>query len=505
MCRDRYGIKPLYYFWDNNVLVFGSEYKVLWAVEKELGLKWDRRGIKTAIVNSFQLESSGYSLLDNVFNLLPGHLLRIDKQGCRKRQWWKTIDHIHEVPSSLEEQALTFFDLFEDSCRLRMRSDVPIGTSLSGGIDSSSVVVMLHRIASTRLDILNRFTKDWQKTFIHSFPDTSLDETTDAVIAADSVLANKIIVTAHPDDFKVLLDRIIYDFESIYPGMPDSPWRIYKTQRENGVIVTLDGHGCDEMLGGYGWYLNSAMQDQNIWNPQFWKLIVQHKQMYGENVPRYFYLKTLLDAQPWIISLKNRFKRTYQISISNRNMGSFFSEDATCIEPYPERLTTLPKEFGALDRVLYQDFHHLILPRILKNFDLVSMAHGVEVRMPFMDYRLVNFVFSLPPESKIGNGYTKLIVREAMKGILPDQLRLRKKKIGFNSPMLDLFQKEMQPWIEDCLMDNEGDLDLIDKKKLLRFYEQNVKTGKFQWGGALKFWQYLSALKLIRIMKNKPY
>src|SRR5262249_8199425 len=148
-----------------------------------------------------------------------------------------------------------FRELLLDSCRLRMRSDVKIGTSLSGGLDSSSVLVCVSQLEKLG-KLEERSSKSWHKTFIHSFKDTLLDETFYAELVANSVGVEKIYISAdESDDFSKTLDRIIYDFESIYSGMPDGAWRVYKAQREHGVVVSLDGHGADEMLGGYNWYV----------------------------------------------------------------------------------------------------------------------------------------------------------------------------------------------------------------------------------------------------------
>jgi asparagine synthase (glutamine-hydrolysing) len=498
LCRDRYGIKPLYYYWDDKKLVFGSEYKVFLAVRDDLELKWDSRGIKTALVDPFQLEGSGFTLFRNVYNLMPGHILILKDRNCQVRQWWSTLDHLYTPPNTLKEQAEALRHLIKESCLLRMRSDVPIGTSLSGGLDSSSIAIMLKYVVKNE-GLMERIPKDWQKTFIHCFPGTNIDETAYADLAAKTANAEIIHIQATHEDIIRNLDAILYDFESIYCGMPDSFWRIYKTQRENGVIVSLDGHGVDEMLGGYDWYINAIMQDKSWLSSEFWELVKLKKEMFGHNWQTFFILKTMVGSSSLLQNLIGWTKRSLGRGDYPLKSGRFLSQKAVSIEPYPANETPLPNHFTSLDRILYNDFHSRILPRILKNFDLMSMAHGVEVRMPFLDYRIVNFIFSLPYSSKIGNGYTKLVLREAMKGLLPDKIRLRKRKIGFNSPVLDWFQNEMGQWIEDCLNDPNYDSELIDKKKIRKFYYQKVRTGHLQWGDALRFWQYLNALKLLRM------
>jgi asparagine synthase (glutamine-hydrolysing) len=166
------------------------------------------------------------------------------------------------------------------------------------------------------------------------------------------------------------------------------------------------------------------------------------------------------------------------------------------VSPYSSPRLDASDQFDHLGRALYDDFHNGVLPRILKNFDAMSMAHGVEVRTPFLDYRLVNFAFSLPSASKIDRGYTKLVLRGAMKGILPDEIRLARNKIGFTSPVADWFRDAMRPWIEDCLADPACSSDLVDKARLRCAYEAGLRAGRFDWAEALEIWKYLSALKL---------
>ncbi|MBD1940406.1 asparagine synthase (glutamine-hydrolyzing) [Microcoleus sp. FACHB-68] len=498
LCRDRYGIKPLYYHLDKQQLVFGSEYKVFWAVARELSVSWDLRGIKTALGSAFYLESSGFTLLEKVRNLLPGHYLVANESGVEVHQWWRTLDHLVEVPATLEEQAEQLEELFRDACRLRLRSDVPVGTSLSGGIDSSSVVVMLSDLAYSG-EVGERASKSWQKTFIHSFKGTSFDETDYADIAANAADAEKIYVTADPDELLKRLDSILYAFESIYPGMPDSGWRVYKSQRENGVIVSLDGHGADEMLGGYGFYVTAAMEDSSVFSSRFWSLLEQQRQMLGDMVPRYFTIQTILKSRSWIKANKELAKKI----LGNLSLNSkFLSEEAHKLEGYDKLKTELPLRWDALNQSLYQDFHHIILPRILKNFDLMSMAHGIEVRMPFMDYRLINYVFSLPSSSKIGEGYTKLVLRKAMSNLLPDPIRLRQTKFGFNSPLTQWLQNELKIWIQDTLESDSMGSDLVDMKKLKNFYNEKIVSGQFEWAEASQFWVCLNAIRLTQIMEK---
>jgi asparagine synthase (glutamine-hydrolysing) len=509
LCRDRYGIKPLYYYHRNGYFGFASEYKAFLAVAGEIGLDIDEAGFATAVSDPLRLESSGFSLLKGVSNLQPGMYLSADLTAMEisKISWWRTIDHLYDVPGDITTQKEMFFSIFEDSCRLRMRSDVPIGTSLSGGLDSSSVVSVLHRINPGN-----------NITFVHRYPGSFLDETEYAGIVAESNGLKINYVDAVEEDFDDI-DSFIYSFESIYFGMPDSPFRIYKSQRNNGIIVTLDGHGADEMLGGYIWYLDGMIDNLNpfLQKKRIMDILSIKRSLYPSNSPggvpitdireyQHKFLKKINPAiflmksavqSPLVRSLKRLIKKQLHMPVIEENIFN------NGIKLYNSINTKLPADWSYLQKTLYTDFHHTLLPRILRNFDLTSMANGIEIRMPFMDYRLVNFCFSLPDESRIGDGFTKNILRKAMEGILDDRVRLRKTKIGFNSPVSDLLLNQLKPWAADILESNDYDIDCINKKQFRKLYDQNIRSNHMTWEDALSFWKVLSALKLKKIFNEK--
>ncbi|MDF2940373.1 MAG: asparagine synthase [Gammaproteobacteria bacterium] len=482
LVRDRYGIKPLYYWQEGEAVVFASELKAFAAIGDKLKLQFDKAAIQTALHSSFELEASGFTLFKQVKNLAPGHYIQLHGKYAKLTQWWNTVEHLVQVPKNLQDQAAQFRELFADSCRLRLRSDVPIGTSLSGGLDSSSVVMMLSRLGQP------------VTTFIHTFKGTNLDESDYANLVAEAAKVKKVYVEADQSLIIDQLDKVIYQFESIYPGLPDSPYRIYQAQSNQGIKVTLDGHGSDEMLAGYDWYLNDARKDSSLFSPRFYQLLQQQKNMMGGFLPRHFYLKAFLEK----MGLRQHLAR-----LKPKAMGLNFYQDSYAGEAYKVENMQLPDHWGHLQRKLYHDFHRSILPRILKNFDLMSMAHGVEVRMPFMDYRLVNFVFSLPDSSKLGQGYSKLVLRESMKGILPEQIRTRQSKMGFNSPLQHWLRHEMREWVENTLQSHNPLEEMISLPAMKTFYHQQILTGKADWSEVGLFWSYLSAVRLLGLFQVK--
>lgn len=363
LCRDRFGEKPLYYYEDTDKFIFASEKKAI-VLSDFVKLEFDIVGIRTAIQNPFVLEASGFTEFKGVKNLLPGHLIKIKGNKIENKRWYSLLDNIEKgVSKKFTERVEIFREIFRDSCKIRLRSDVPIATSLSGGLDSSSVVAMLSQI-----DVVKH------KTFTHSFKGTSLDESKYAKIVAESTGTPLNIIEVDKDDIRTSIDDIIYYFESIYAGMPDSPYRIYRAQKAEGYKISIDGHGADEMLAGYGWYLDELRKDIPFFKISKHLEIKQHKNEITLDVKA-----KRLNILEFIYNLLPRYKRSKIKKTRQKKLMTYTFETEA-----------LPKEWGHLKRRLYIDFNYTILPRILKNFDALSMANSIEVRMPFLDFRLVS-------------------------------------------------------------------------------------------------------------------
>jgi len=494
LCRDRFGVKPLYFHAHRGQVVFSSECKALWSIGDKLDLQWDTRGLRTALENSFELEASGQSLIGGVRSLLPGHLLKADGGEPVVRRWWNTLDEQVVVPRSADDKAARFLELFLDSCRIRMRSDVAIGTSLSGGLDSSSVVAALAHLERSGIHT-TREASNWRKAFVHVFPGSSLDESAYAKVAAAAAGTDLAFVEADPALMAEELDAVILAHEGIYAGMQDSLWRIYRAQRAAGVVVTLDGHGADEMLGGYDHTLAAAINRESPWSRRFWQLAEARQSIAGHRGRGVMLaLRSATLGRPALRRVGRRLGA--QALLQRSASTSLLTPDALNLAPYTAVTTVPPAEWPALDQVLYSEFHETTLPRILKNFDLMSMAHGVEVRMPFMDYRLVQYVFSLRAEDKVAEGYTKHVARRAMKGLVPDAIRLRRDKIGFNSPVSQWLRGQLRPWVEEVLDDANGCVGLVDTAGMRRFFREKILTDRSTVGEALRFWAMLGAVRL---------
>ncbi len=463
--RDRFGIKPFLYSLTTEYFLFASEMKAL-LHSGLIAIKHDKEVAQRLLINPFGIEGSNRTFFEQVHRLQGGHYMRLRDGKVQVKRWWRTVDHLPQTILNQEEQAEKFSSLFEDAVALRMRSDVPIGTCLSGGFDSSAILCTMSKLQ--KAEIGERSTKAWRHAFVASFPGMSNDELPEANIAAAwaGVIPN--VLTIGKNDALENIDRILSDLDDVYISLPTAIWLTYQELRRNEVFVSLDGHGADEMMGGY-------RQKGEYWGFIFRNFIAKmasgHEALaHGVDLARMLVLK--------------RQKR-------------FFLRGKMASIPPALSLTgehdVLPEEWGGLNRRLYHMFHGTVLPTILRNFDRLSMAHGIEIRMPFMDWRLVTYVMSLPDHCKNANGYSKLIARRAMSGRMPDSIRMGTRKVGFNSPMPEWLNNDLNLWVKKIAESYcPAFSELVDERALNVEIFQLSQNSQWNWSSAGRLWPYIN-------------
>jgi asparagine synthase (glutamine-hydrolysing) len=491
LSRDRFGVKPLLFINDPQYFAFASEAKAFLALS-QFQLQWNDGVAVRAMQAPSSIEGGVQGILKHVQRLRPGHCGLFRPGGdFNVRRWWKTADHIQSLQLSKSEQIQKFREIWFDACRIRMRSDVPTAVSLSGGLDSSAVLVTLNKLQDSDQG-LNR-TYRTRKAFIASFPGTIQDEVKHALQVVQAADFEPRIYDVNARSAMSEIDTILFHTEEIYEPCV-GPWEIYKQFRCAGVPISIDGHGGDELLFGYHHFAQMALQESILnRNPLaaygFAKLL---EDMYSESNGRAatdYFVKTLkhtakeevlngIRSIP-VLSRVLRRLRHLQNSIASQPAESLWETPAEPLfeanEVWEEARLAFPADL--VSQRLYVDFHLMTLPTILRNFDRMSMAHGVEVREPFLDWRLVVFCFSLPRESKVSERGTKLILREALHEELPAKIRDRKSKIGFASPMKD--------WLKDRSFQNYL-LDISGSKFFLETGLWNARHMKRQLEGSLR-------------------
>ncbi|AUC98345.1 asparagine synthase (glutamine-hydrolyzing) [Bradyrhizobium sp. SK17] len=465
LARDRFGIKPLLYALSSERFVFASEQRALarsGLIEASLDIDVARR----LLLDPFGIEGSERTLYSQLRRLQGGHCMWLRQGRVQVRRWWRTVDHLPDVPGTEAERVERFRDLFQDSVALRMRSDVPIGTCLSGGFDSSAVICAM--ATHEKAGMGPRDSTAWRHAFVATFPGASNDERPMAEEAAAWAKVAPSFLAIGRSDALTDLDRILDDNDDVYIGLPSAPWLIYRELRRQNVTVSLDGHGADELMGAY----------------------------FQEGKSAAFRIRNAAAALMSRSQLAQRgidFLRAQMIS----RQGHYFLRGGLTAIPAALPLVAendrLPDTWGALNRRLYRMFHSTTLPTILRNFDRLSMAHGIEVRMPFMDWRLVTYTMALPEASKSADGMTKVIARQAMANLMPESIRTARRKVGFNSPMPEWLNGPLSGWTA-ALLDRKvpAFAEFVDEAPLRKVVSHLTATQRWDWESVGRIWPYLN-------------
>lgn len=450
LSRDRFGIKPFYYYEQDGNFYFASELKAFFPIMKERKINYNIFEKK----DYFGYESTQECCIHSVKKIQAGHYGYLKNGHLDIFRWWNTLDHLMDISFKYEEQVEYLRELILDACKLRMRSDVPIGTALSGGLDSSAVVGTMKYI-SLQGDI--HVNKDWQHAFVASMPKTTLDETIYARKAAKyvDVPLKEVLITANLSPDKIY--HYLYLCEEPYTTSPIPFLETYGAISDAGIHVTLDGHGADELFGGYRGSMYAAGKEyrddrkrlEEVWSTCNSILFPENRMTLEEFI-------NCVD--------KRRFEESRDGGHNNW------------------------KQLSEYNRRLYIETHERILPTLLRCYDRYSMGNGVEIRMPFMDYRIVCFAFSIPGTSKLRNGYTKSILRDAMASFMDPEIIYRKSKIGFNSPLTEWFQTDLKEFLLDTIHSKEFyECELINPQAVSKKAEDFLcnNKGYFVEGEAL--------------------
>lgn len=438
LARDRFGKKPLFYsYLPEARFAFASEMKAIFPLLDQVSAN---TGLVRDTSRIFCYESTDECVIEGIKRFPAGHCGWLKNGRLEIKRWWCTLDHLTIVPEKYEDQVDLFRELFLDACRLRMRSDVPLGTALSGGLDSSATISCMAHIATHGKTM--RMGESWQHAFVASFPDTPLDETKYARMVTDHLRIEATVIEVDPLREISNLGRYLYLFEEVFIANPIPFMQTYSAVKANNVSVTLDGHGADELFGGYTFDYLSALEDAG-WNlPQAIEIVKTYYAAFGES-------EQFNDNLPPQSKFLAKWYRNRGLSIGKQGLKKILgiSRPNNCMDgKHP-----LWKRLGSLNQQLYTSTHETILPTLLRNYDRYSMANGVEIRMPFMDHRIVSLAFSLPWTAKVRKGFSKMIIRDAVARYMPEEVAYRKTKIGFNSPIVDWMQGPLKSFMLDTI------------------------------------------------------
>ena len=446
--RDRFGIKPFYYYLDNEKFIFASEIKaILPSIEK--------RNPNQKIIFEYlaynRIDQSHETFFDSILKLKHGYTITIQNGKFITKQWYNLVENIN-APLLLTPEE--YREEFKKSIKLRLRSDVPVGVCLSGGIDSSAVTSILYH--DFNLKELNTFSAVYEKG---NWADESpfIDE-------FKPIIKNMHYVTPTAESFYNDFANYIFFLTEPIPGI--SPYAHHKVMHlaKGSVKVTLDGQGADEMLGGYN-YLYGSYFKQLFTSLQLITLLKEVTGYYKKNPSKEAYNYFLF----YMLSVKMKnFAIQKSAKILNQDFYSkYLKQSSICADFYN------PK---TLHDFLLQHFEYK-LEHLLKFGDLNSMSASIESRIPFLDHNLVEKTLALPSNYILKNGVSKYILRESVKDILPKKIYNRHDKKGFTTPTDEWFRtKYFQSYICDLINSNSfKNRGYFNAKDCIQKYEKHLK------------------------------
>ncbi len=467
--RDRFGEKPFFYVQNGNQFLFASEMKALWAagIPKEPNLKMLFNFITIGYTDN--PEKPGETFYENIVRLPAATYLKyslIYSQFTLTRYWG--IDPEKQNTTIKDEEAVEQFSfLFSDAVRKRLRSDVNIGTCLSGGLDSSAVAA----ISSRFIEKVQPFS-----CFTAAFPGFEKDELLYAQQVAESFHLQHYSVNFHAEEMLSNWEQLCYHQEEPFGSAGIyAQYKVYELAKKHNTTVLLDGQGADEILAGYHKYYKW------YWQELFRKRKLRKSgELYAARelgiVEPFNYKNKIASWFPSFASIV--MEKQYLLkAIRHDDLTKEF------VQQQSKEAYYTPPDLFTLNGVLHFNSFIHGLEELLRYAARNSMAHGREVRLPFLSHPLAEFIFSLPAHFKIRNGWTKWLLRQSMSTILPAEIVWRRDKVGFEAPQKNWMEKKQ---VQDAIHSAKEKLvrekilkpDILNKPVIpLASYE----AGNFDW------------------------
>jgi asparagine synthase (glutamine-hydrolysing) len=454
IARDRLGVKPLYYAEVDSLLLFASELKSLLAsglIEPKL----DYEAIDAYLTLGFF--PCPYTPLEGVSKLAPGHLLIVDQAGLRSECYWEyprpTGERSHMPVEEYEQRLIAEL---EESVRLRLMSDVPLGAMLSGGIDSSVIVALMARNMTEPV-----------KTFSVGFAeDGAGNELADARLVSDTFGTDHHELELSFTEQTVDIAELVWHLDEPLADLSSLGFLALSELASKHVTVALSGQGADELLGGYRKHRAAAIAGA-------WQKVPRPLRSAGLSLARHGPsrldrpIRTLAaqDAASRLLAMSGHVDERLRGRLVRGPLATLDGDAAwravrACMDGFPD---------DPLPATLYLDGQLALVDDMLHYFDRASMAHSLEVRVPFLDHHLVEFCATIPSALKVRRLNTKYLLKRAARGLIPDQI-IDKRKVGFfNAAVTGWIRAQTRGTIADYLLaPNPQYRDLVDRKTVER-------------------------------------
>lgn len=465
LARDRLGVKPLYYYRNDRFLAFASEIKALLEIPG-IPAEVDREAFDMYL--SLRYVPGPRTMFRNIFRLQPGHILTLEGTQVRTRQYWDV--HYPEPESNLpsEHYLEQFRELLEESVRLRLISEVPVGVFLSGGLDSSAILATVSKVEGS--GGLKTFSVGYERS---GAKDEEANEFEYARLAAGAFAADHHEYQLSAREFQDFIPDLVWHLDEPLADPSCIPlYFVSKLAREH-VTVVLSGEGADEILAGYGIYPRMLALDRiNQGFP-----VLEHVAPWLARLTPSAALRRYvrMSGQP----METRYRgvcRGFDIEGKRRLAG-----EERMRESEQQLQSVFSGHFNAagnvspLNRMLYVDTKVWLPDDLLNKADKMTMATGLELRVPFLDHKLVEFAAALPNAAKLGGKGGKTLLRNAMRGVLPDTIIDRPKK-GFPVPLASWLRGPLRQFVRDNLLATEAAcVRFVDRRAVVRIVEEHER------------------------------
>jgi len=472
IARDRVGKKPLYYLHSQNAFVFASEIKSILQDESFL-----RKPDHTAIHHylTYQYVPSPWTAFEGIKKLPPAHYLVLRNGQVEIKRYWK-LSYLPKHRMKEEDLGDEIIERLRESVRIRLISDVPLGAFLSGGIDSSAIVALMSGIMDEPV-----------KTFSIGFKETAYNELHYARMVAERFRTNHVEFVVEPKAIDII-DKLIWHYNEPFADPSAIPtYYVSKLAREH-VTVVLNGDGGDENFAGYGRYAANEFSRMmhRFFPPSVAKAVLPLVMIlpHGKDPTNFFWrLKRFLQEYVKTPELRNgHWLCHFTTEMKNDLYEGDFLKQFSHVDSF-DLLLDKYKEAEAdsfLDKTLYADVMMYLPDDLLVKVDVASMANSLEARSPFLDHEFMEFAAKIPSELKLKGRTTKYVLKESLKGILPDEV-LYREKMGFGVPIDHWFRNELKDMAYDIILGERARSRGYFKTSALKKILDEHSSYKWNW------------------------
>ena len=473
LSRDRFGKKPLYYYKTESSIIFASEIKSLFEHPKVKENPNYKKIYKYLSTNYRYIDIDEESFFQDIFSIPKSSYVVINSDCNMKvyRYWSLDIDSVNKGISD-DDAVSKFREILIDAVRIRLRSDVKVGCMLSGGLDSTSITSIAYKILNNNIETFSGITGDVEGVY---------DETKYIEEVVNDIKAKSNFIHIDPGNiFDVINEMLDFHDEPICTVSWYGLYLINKEIKNMNVPVILNGHGGDELLGGYWDHYHYNFYDirdnKDICSSEINSWLVNHNRSFeeigkfSEHIDKY---------------VRNNYRNDDKfIDYSSCFNNEFILKNKKNIDLKP------PNSKSLLSKRLYLELMHETVPASLRAEDRNTMSQSLESRSPFLDYRLVEFCFSLPNKFKIRGGIGKWILRESMKGILAEKVRTRKDKAGFIAPADEWFRTINKDQIWELIKSNSlKERGIYNIEEIVKIFNEHIDGHK---NHQMFLWQFIN-------------